>query len=160
MNVATIDIWSPVAVIVAAVSGCSGFILSQFGVNYNLNNLFRDIRNVFARMLFGKRFIARIDGIWRLVRGWKDNGYLNAVFPPEYKLHKVDFGNFRNVDQDWSDEEVENKIARLNIQDLKSNHPNPNDARPRWNHGHMDDFEIDLEIVKSRSRLINIGNYV
>ena len=153
MTVATINIWAQISICVAAIAICFGFIFTQFRINYNLGNLRRDIGNMFARILLGKRFIAKIDGIWRPVRGWVEHNDLSAVFPPDYKVHQVLCGSWKKVQLDWDEEEIENKIARLNITELKDKHPAPNDNYIRRNRRNVDPIEEylnQIEILSAR----------
>jgi hypothetical protein len=95
---------------------------------YDLKNIFKGIRNIFETILIGKRFIAKIDDTWRLVRGWVKDNNLNAVFPPDYKINIISRIYWIHIDSDWSDEYIKEKIVKLNIMELKSKHHKLNDV--------------------------------
>jgi len=127
LNWAGISLITGISLIIFVVSLFAVLALKEFHVNYNFKNLRRDIGNIFVIICMGKEYLAKIDGTWRLVRGWIHRGDLSAVFPPNYKIHTVFAGNWKTIYLHWDEEETEDRIAKLNITELKLNHPIPED---------------------------------
>lgn len=96
----------------------------------------RNFIRFFIYLKRGRRFMARIDGTWRIVKGnVSPGGYLHTdkVFPEGKTFHLND-GDFRSIKISESDDEVRERIISLNIRDLQLQHPfkhNKPRGRPR-----------------------------
>lgn len=77
----------------------------------------------------GRRYIAKIDETWRMIKGGHVSaaGFLHTPkLLPEYKVYCLSNYEFHPVELSTSDSEVQLRIITLNIRELSIKHPRKN----------------------------------
>jgi hypothetical protein len=115
------------------LSICFIAILKSLKFNPNLFHIPRNIIRFFIYLKRGRRYMAKIDGTWRIVKGNKSAGgflHTDKLFP-DNQSHCLDDNEFHKIEITTSDDEVQDKIVALNLRSLQIAHPLKNRFNPR-----------------------------
>ena len=139
MTIDRIDSIASIFLCLSMMSGTVALLFFTSNLNYNLCKIPKAIKEIILRILIGKKWIIKVNNVWTVGRGWKDEeGCLISIINGiPYSLSS---GEYMRIDFDWSEEELKHAVVINNITDLKMKHPQKSDHRMSAHWNDYDDY--------------------